>query len=151
MDGMSVRVAQELYLMPLASVVESFQAEPGDIKTLAGGNRVVKVRDEYLPVVALGPAMGTDRAADAGPPMRVLIQSEGRRVALEVDQLVGQQQVVVKNLESNYRKVAGISGATIMGDGSVTLILDVSELVRRPSRTAAEPSQVWPPTAEIQH
>ena len=138
MDGMSVSVAQELYLMPLASVVESFQPQPGAIKTVAGGNRVVKVRGEYLPVVGLGNAMGTDRPADAGPPMLVLIQAEGRRVALEVDQLVGQQQVVVKNLEANYRKVAGISGATIMGDGSVTLILDVPELVRRPSRVAQE-------------
>ena len=136
MDGMSVSVAEELYLMPLASVVESFQPQPGAIKTMEGGNRVVKVRGEYLPVVGLGNVMGTHRPADGGPPMLVLIQAEGRRVALEVDQLVGQQQVVVKNLESNYRKVAGISGATIMGDGSVTLILDVPELVRRPSRTA---------------
>jgi two-component system chemotaxis sensor kinase CheA len=138
MDGMSVSVAQELYLMPLASVVESFQAQPGAIKTMAGGNRVVKVRGEYLPVVGLGHAMGTGRPADDGPPMLVLVQAEGRRVALEVDQLVGQQQVVVKNLEANYRKVSGISGATIMGDGRVTLILDVPELVRRPSRVGLD-------------
>jgi two-component system, chemotaxis family, sensor kinase CheA len=136
MDGMSVSVAEELYLMPLSSVVESFQPQPGAIKTMEGGNRVVKVRDEFLPVVGLGNVMGTHRPADGGSPMLVLIQAEGRRVALEVDQLVGQQQVVVKNLEANYRKVAGISGATIMGDGSVTLILDVPELVRRPSRNA---------------
>ncbi|HZY19175.1 MAG TPA: chemotaxis protein CheW [Ramlibacter sp.] len=131
MDGMSVAVAGELYLLPLASVVESFQAQPGALRTIANGQRVVKVRDDWLPVVSLARAMNApvERNHD-GTAMLVLVQAEGRSVALEVAQLVGQQQVVVKNLEANYRRVPGVSGATIMGDGSVALILDVSHLVR---------------------
>jgi len=131
MDGMSVGVANELYLLPLASVVESFQAPAGTIRTMAGGQRVVKVRDDWLPVVSLGDTLGATVADDpAGAAMLVLVQAEARRVALEVSQLVGQQQVVVKNLEANWRRVAGVAGATIMGDGSVALILDVAQLVR---------------------
>ena len=131
MDGMSVSVSGELYLLPLASVVESFQAQPGQVKTMAGGHRVVRVRDDFLPVLELAEAMGAPVPADAPAlPMLVVVQSEGRRIALEIGQLVGQQQVVVKNLEANYRKVPGVSGATIMGDGSVALILDVALLVR---------------------
>ena len=131
MDGMSVSVSGELYLLPLASVVESFQAQPGQVKTMAGGHRVVKVRDDFLPVLELAEVMGAPAPAYAPAlPMLVVVQSEGRRIALEIGQLVGQQQVVVKNLEANYRKVPGVSGATIMGDGSVALILDVALLVR---------------------
>ncbi|HJV62417.1 MAG TPA: ATP-binding protein, partial [Albitalea sp.] len=101
MDGMSVAVGGELYLLPLASVVESFQPQPDVVKTMAGGARVVKVRGEYLPVVRLGQAMGLHKFDDGVPRMLVLVQAEARTVALEVDQLVGQQQVVVKNLEAN--------------------------------------------------
>jgi two-component system chemotaxis sensor kinase CheA len=129
MDGMSVEVAGELYVLPLGSVVEAFQAGPGEVRTMPGGHRLVKVRDEWLPVVHLAREMGADFTA-TGQPMLVLVQAEGRRIALEVGRLVGQQQVVVKNLESNYRRVHGVSGATIMGDGSVALILDVGLLVR---------------------
>lgn len=130
MDGISVGVAGELYLLPLASVIESFQAQPGAIRTMPPAQRVVKVRDEYLPVVSLGTAMGAGDAAASATPMLVLVQAEGRRIALEVGELVGQQQVVVKNLEANYRRVPGVSGATIMGDGTVALIVDVAALVR---------------------
>jgi two-component system chemotaxis sensor kinase CheA len=130
MDGISVGVAGELYLLPLASVIESFQAQPGAIRTMPPAQRVVKVRDEYLPVVSLGAAMGAAEAGGSAAPMLVLVQAEGRRIALEVGELVGQQQVVVKNLEANYRRVPGVSGATIMGDGTVALIVDVAALVR---------------------
>ena len=130
MDGMSVAIAGELYVVPLGSVVESFQAPPGTIRTMAGGGRVVKVRGDWLPVVSLADTIGGPRLPDQGSTMLVLVQAEGRRVALEVGQLVGQQQVVVKNLEANWRRVTGVSGATIMGDGSVALILDVAQLVR---------------------
>jgi len=130
MDGMSVMAGGELYLLPLSSVVESFQPSDAAIKTVAGEARVVKVREEYLPVVSLSGVLSLP-AADDGALMHVVIEGEGRRIALEVDQLVGQQQVVVKNLEANYRKVPGVSGATILGDGRVALILDVAALVRR--------------------
>ena len=139
MDGMSVGVDGELYLLPLASVIESFQAQPGMLKTMPGRPRVVKVRGEWLPVLPLARYMDHPARAEGAPPaMLVLVQAEGRRIALEVDRLVGQQQVVVKNLELNYRRVPGVSGATIMGDGSVALILDVAALVR--STDGAVPS-----------
>lgn len=132
MDGMTVGVGKEIYVLPLASVVESFQASTAVVKTMAGTSRVVKVRDDWLPVVALDAVCDVSRGADASvsPPIMVVVAAEGRRVALLVDELVGQQQVVVKNLEANYRKVSNISGATIMGDGRVALILDVSALVQ---------------------
>jgi two-component system chemotaxis sensor kinase CheA len=131
MDGMSISVAGELYLLPLGAVVESFQTPVAGLKTLAGGGRVVKVRGDYLPVIGLDQMFGTpfaDGALDQA--MLVVVEADGQRVALQVSSLVGQQQVVVKNLEANYRKVPNVSGATIMGDGSVALILDVAALVR---------------------
>lgn len=130
MDGMSVMAGGDLYLLPLSSIVESFQPSDAAIKTVAGEARVVKVREEYLPVVSLSEVLSLPPVQDA-PLMHVVIEGDGRRIALEVDQLVGQQQVVVKNLEANYRKVPGVSGATILGDGRVALILDVGALVRR--------------------
>ena len=132
MDGMSVRVADEVYLLPLASVIESFQIKPTDINTMAQGARVVKVRDEYMPVIELERVFQVPRFEyNPASPIMVVVESDGARVALMVDELLGQQQVVIKNLESNYRKVPNISGATILGDGKVALILDTSGLVRR--------------------
>ena len=132
MDGMSVGVGNECYILPLGSVVESFQVEPGAIKTIGGSGRVVQVRDEYMPVIDLEAVFEVPRAdADFRSDIMVVAEADGSRVALLVDQLLGQQQVVVKNLEANYRKVPDISGATIMGDGRVALILDIGALVRR--------------------
>jgi len=131
MDGMSVGVAAECYVLPLSSVVESFQVEPGMIRTVGAASRVVQVREQYMPVIDLEGVFGVPReAGSAGNSIMVVVESEGGRVALLVDELLGQQQVVVKNLESNYRKVANVSGATIMGDGRVALILDIGALVR---------------------
>ncbi len=131
LDGMSVSVENELYVLPLAGVMESFQAPAASIKTLAGGGRVVKVREDYLPIVALDKTFSVQRLNDQPDQlMLVIVESEGRQVALQVDRLVGQQQVVVKNLEANYRRVPNVSGATIMGDGRVALILDIGALVR---------------------
>jgi two-component system chemotaxis sensor kinase CheA len=132
MDGMSVGVGTECYILPLASVVESFQVQPGMVKTIGGSGRVVEVRDEYLPVVDLERVFEVPRfESDNASNIMVVVEAEGRRVALMVDELLGQQQVVVKNLESNYRKVDDVSGATILGDGRVALILDVGSLIRR--------------------
>ena len=132
MDGMSVGVADEVYILPLSSVVESFQVQPATIKTVAGSGRVVEVRDEYMPVIELERIFNIPRFDDQqSSAIMVVVEAEGGRVALMVDELLGQQQVVVKNLEANYRKVTDVSGATIMGDGRVALILDVGTLVRR--------------------
>jgi two-component system chemotaxis sensor kinase CheA len=131
MDGMSIGVGGECYIVPLASVVESFQVEPGRVRTLGGTAHVVEVRDEFMPVVDLEQVFRVPRDAAAASSIMVVVEAEGGRAALRVDELIGQQQVVVKNLESNYRRVDDISGATILGDGRVALILDVASLVRR--------------------
>jgi two-component system chemotaxis sensor kinase CheA len=132
MDGMSVGVGDECYILPLSSVVESFQVQSNTIKTVAGSGRVVEVRDEYMPVIELEKVFDVPRFDfEHVSSIMVVVEAEGGRVALLVDELLGQQQVVVKNLEANYRKVNDVSGATIMGDGRVALILDVGSLVRR--------------------
>ena len=132
MDGMSVGVGDEVYILPLSSVVESFQVKDDAVNTVAQGSRLVKVREEYMPVIELEKVFQVPRY-DAGKSsdIMVVVEAEGSRVALLVDELLGQQQVVVKNLETNYRKVPNVSGATILGDGKVALILDTSALVRR--------------------
>lgn len=132
MDGMSVGVGDEVYILPLSSVVESFQVKADAVSTVGQGSQLVKVRDEYMPVIELEkvfqiPRFDFEKSSD----IMVVIEADGSRVALLVDELLGQQQVVVKNLESNYRKVPNISGATILGDGKVALILDTGALVRR--------------------
>lgn len=129
LDGMSVRVADEVFILPLNAVMESLQPRSDDLKPLAGGECVLEVRGEYLPLVELWHLFDVPEAkTDATQGIVVILQSAGKRYALLVDQLIGQHQVVVKNLESNYRKVPGISAATILGDGSVALIVDVSAL-----------------------
>jgi len=132
MDGMSVGVGNEVYILPLSSVVESFQVKADAVSTVGQGAQLVKVRDEYMPVIELEkvfqvPRFDSEKSSD----IMVVIEAEGSRVVLLVDELLGQQQVVVKNLESNYRKVPNVSGATILGDGKVALILDTGALVRR--------------------
>ncbi|VXC01783.1 chemotaxis protein CheA [Massilia sp. 9I] len=131
LDGMSIRSGDEIYILPLSFVVESLQPTPEDIRDIAGRGRVLKVRGEYLPLIPLYQMFEiTPRITDPSEGIVVILETEGKKAALFVDELVGQQQVVVKNLEANYRKVAGISGATILGDGGVALILDVAALVR---------------------
>lgn len=132
MDGMSVGVGGEVYILPLSSVVESFQVKADAVSTVGQGSQLVKVRDEYMPVIELEkifqiPRFDFEKSTD----IMVVVEADGSRVALLVDELLGQQQVVVKNLESNYRKVPNVSGATILGDGKVALILDTGALVRR--------------------
>jgi two-component system chemotaxis sensor kinase CheA len=132
MDGMSVGVNNECYILPLASVVESFQVQPDTVRSIGGSGQVVRVREEYLPVVELERVFDVQRnGVLPAKPVMVVVEAEGRRAALLVDELLGQQQVVVKNLEANYRRVSDVSGATIMGDGRVALILDVGALARR--------------------
>lgn len=132
MDGMSVRVGDEVYILPLSAVVESFQVQDDAVSTVAQGAQLVKVRDEFMPVIELERLFQVPPSTDnGGSGIMVVVESEGSRAALLVSELLGQHQVVVKNLESNYRKVANVSGATILGDGKVALILDIGALVRR--------------------
>ncbi|QTP59471.1 chemotaxis protein CheA [Billgrantia antri] len=131
LDGMSIKVGNEMFILPLSAVLESLQPAKEDLYAMAGDDVVLKVRDEYLPVVAVHEALDVPNAKTTlTETIAVIVQGEGRRYALLVDDLVGQQQVVVKNLETNYRKVPGVSAATILGDGSVALILDITGLHR---------------------
>ena len=140
LDGMSVKVGEEIYILPLGYVIESLQPMAEDVKEIAGQGRVVKVRDEFLPLIPLHRIFDIEpRYTDPAQGIVVILESDGKKAALLVDGLVGQQQVVVKNLESNFRKVAGISGATILGDGGVSLILDVAALLRSSRQLNAAP------------
>jgi len=139
LDGLSVAVGEELYILPLACIVESLQPAPQDINTIAGLGRTIRVRGEYLPIVALHELFGLEtQCTKVEQGIVVIIEADGRKTALLVDTLVGQQQVVIKSLESNYRKVSGISGATILGDGRVALILDAAALAPKAMTWTAE-------------
>lgn len=131
MDGISVSVADEVYILPLSSVVESFLVNPDEVNTVVHGAQLVKVRGDYLPVMSLERIFDVPRRNAGASSIMVVVEADGSRVALLVDDLLGQHQVVVKNLEANYRKVPNVSGATILGDGTVALILDTGALVRR--------------------
>ncbi|HEY4582180.1 MAG TPA: chemotaxis protein CheW, partial [Lysobacter sp.] len=133
LDGMTVAVGDEVFVVPLNVVVESLQPKDDEVRTIGGGDRVLRLRDDYIPMLNLGARYGIDPAISAlldTPPIAVVVESERGRIALEVDELLGQQQVVIKNLENNYRKVAGVSGATILGDGRVALIVDADGLAQ---------------------
>jgi two-component system chemotaxis sensor kinase CheA len=133
LDGLTVRVGEETFVFPLASVLESFQSRQEDIRTVKGDREVINLRGEFIPVIRLQRLLdlGATGSQDAGGrPLLVLVEAEGRRAAMSVDELLGQQQVVIKSLETHYRRVEGISGATILGDGRVALILDVTGLLR---------------------
>ena len=138
LDGMSIAVGNETYLIPLNYVVESLQPTRAMIKSVGGVQRLIQVRGEYLPVVALHELFNVPaRTADFERGIMVVLEADGAKAALFVDSLVGQHQVVIKSLEANYRKVAGIAGATIMGDGRVAMILDVIALVAMARGTLA--------------
>ncbi|CAG1004849.1 two-component system, chemotaxis family, sensor kinase CheA [Methylophilaceae bacterium] len=131
LDGMSVSLGSSVYVIPLNLIVETLQPRAEDIKTVTGEGRMVHVRGEYLPIIALHSLFNHDtEITDPTQGVLVLIEAEGRKAALFVDALVGQQQVVIKSLETNFKKIQGVSGATIMGDGSVALILDVPALIQ---------------------
>jgi two-component system chemotaxis sensor kinase CheA len=130
LDGLSVRVGKEIFIISLGYISESLQPKADSVSTIAGRGHVITVRGEYVPVVSLADIYGLrgdkQRFEDG---IFVILEAEGGKTALFVDDLVGQHQVVIKSLEANYRKVPGISGATIMGDGRVAMILDVSHVV----------------------
>ncbi len=128
-DGMCVSVGEQTFIVPLVHIVESMQPAAKDIKTLAGDDQLLHVRNEYWPILSLYKVMQLEpQFTDISKGIAVLVETNKYRFALFVDALVGQQQVVIKSLEQHYKRVQGIAGATIMGDGSVALILDVESL-----------------------
>ncbi|MGH8299362.1 MAG: chemotaxis protein CheA [Steroidobacteraceae bacterium] len=137
-DGQSVAVGTETYIVPLISIVESMQLKQSGVTRLSGHSEVLSFRGDYLPIIRLHELFGVEprsRALHEG--LVVVAEGDGRRVGLFVDDLLGQQQVVIKSLEANYGHIEGVSGATILGDGSVALILDVPGLIRAASMRAA--------------
>lgn len=139
LDGMSVGVGEEVFILPLNNIVESLRPAPDAVKTVNGRGRVVHIRGEYLPVISLAEVLELEgRAREEHEGILVIVETGQRRVALFVDALLGQHQVVIKSLENNYRKVAGFSGATIMGDGRVALILDAPGIARMAMPRATE-------------
>jgi len=130
-DGQSVAVGGETYIVPLTSIIESLQLKPSGINRISGRTEVFSFRGEYLPVIRLHDVFGVEpRTRNLHEGLVVVVEGDGRRVGMFVDDLLGQQQVVIKSLESNYGRVDGISGATILGDGAVALILDIPGLLR---------------------
>lgn len=136
LDGQSVVVGDEIYIVPLVSIIESIQIKPQMINLVAGRGEVFRLRERYLPVIRLNEIFGIPnaRAKDLSEGLLVVVEGDGQRCGLFVDDLQGQQQVVIKSLEANYRRVDGVSGATILGDGSVALILDIPGLLRLAGR-----------------
>ena len=130
LDGISVRVGGEIYILPLSYVVESFQPAREDLRHISGQGMVIRVRGDYLPVLALHELFGiAPQSQEPSTGILVVVQMEQHKAALWIDEVIGQHQIVVKNLETHYRKVPNVSGATILWDGSVSLIVDVAHLL----------------------
>ena len=129
-DGMTVTVGTDTYIVPMAFIVECLQPDVRTLKSVAGRGMLVEVRGHYLPLLKLGELTGAADAVAFENGLLLVLEADGNRIALLVDALIGQDQIVIKSLDRNYRKVAHIAGATILGEGRVVLILDVGALVR---------------------
>jgi len=137
-DGLRAAVGGECYIVPLVSIVESVQLRADAVRSVTGGGELFRFRGEYLPIVRLHQQFGCAGARQQiEEGLVIVVEADGTQIGLFVDELVGQQQAVVKSLEANYRRVDGISGATILADGSVALIVDVAGLIRLQSRRKA--------------
>jgi two-component system chemotaxis sensor kinase CheA len=142
LDGMSVEIAGETFILPLSLIAEAFLPQSYHMKTITSGARVLQIRDAYLPLLATEQLLDLPaRPSGSEAAIAIVVDVDGRRAALLVDRLLGQQQVVIKSLEANFRRVPGIAGATVLGNGRVALILDVSALLRSQD-TAAEVTEL---------
>jgi two-component system chemotaxis sensor kinase CheA len=140
-EGMTIRIGKDAYIVPLLSILESIQPKHGHVKTVVGKGELINVRGTYLPVIRLYDVFGLQpEITDPTKAILLILETEGEQVAVMVDEILGQQQVVIKSMEQNFRKVEGIAGATILGDGTVGFILDVRgllEIARRETPVAA--------------
>ena len=129
-DGQSIRVGADTFIIPLVSIIESVQVKSDMVSNMAGRGEILRWRDEYLPILRLHQTFGiSTHTTELGAGILMIVEGDGKRAALFVEELLAQQQVVVKALETNFAKVEGVSGATILGDGTVALILDVPGLI----------------------
>ncbi len=131
LDGQLVSLDDNTYIFPVASIVETVQVSRDEVGDILNAGRVYRTRDRYIPVVRLRDALNVDDAPDREAQLLVIVESDGHTMGLFVDDLLEQQQVVIKSLEENYRKVDGLAGATILGDGRVALIVDVPGLIQQ--------------------
>jgi len=135
LDGQLLQVDGQTYVLPLVSIIESLQMDAESISALAGDTMVYRLRDEYIPIVSLSGLFSTGEAStEMAGKLLVIVEWADKRIGLRVDDLLAQQQVVIKSLETNYERVPGLSGATILGDGTVSLILDISGLMDMSSK-----------------
>jgi two-component system chemotaxis sensor kinase CheA len=152
-DGQIVQVGHQVYVLPLAAIVESVRPLPGSVLTIEGAGELVMVGETTLPLLRLGRLFGVEpRSENPTAGLVVIVEHEERQTALLVDGLLGQQQVVIKSLETHFRKVEAIAGATILGDGRVSLILDVPGLIglaRRGAPRHAALATVSPPSSAL--
>jgi len=138
LDGQSVVVGEEVYIVPLVAIIESVQVDISLVNGITGQTEVYRLRNEYIPIVKLHDVFNIKPLhADIKDGLLVVVEAEGKKVALLVDDLLGQQQVVIKSLETNFKSIEGISGATILGDGTVALILDVTGLISISKKNAS--------------
>ena len=138
LDGQLLSVGEETFIMPLVSIVESLQIDVAKVSTIASCEEMYKLREDYVPIVRLYDIFGLQpNNTSLHDALLVIVEHDGHKVGLLVDELLGQQQVVIKSLETNYQRVEGLSGATILGDGTVALILDVGGLIIMSSRGPA--------------
>ena len=129
MDGQALRAGGQVYVLPLVAITESVRPQREWIHTIAGGGEVILVREQTLPLVHLHRLLGIPSLLrDPAEGLVVIVEHEGQRLAILVDELLGQHQIVIKSLETHFRRIEGLAGATIMGDGRVALILDVAGL-----------------------
>ena len=132
LDGQLVQVDEEVYIVPLVSVVESVLVSTQQVSIVAGKGRLFRFRDEYIPVISMRQIFGYDDAPMiSSDNLMVVVEGGGLKAGLIVDVLQGQQQVVIKSLETHYKHINGFSGATILGNGKVALILDVAGLMKQ--------------------
>ena len=131
LDGQLVKVGDNIYIIPLVSIVESLQVDMNKVNSVGGGVDVLRLREEYIPILRLHELFNHPEACQSlQDGLLVVVESDNEKVGLLVDDLLAQQQFVIKSLEANYKKVDGISGATILGSGSISLIVDISGLVK---------------------
>jgi len=135
LDGQLIRIGSETYIFPLVSIVESIQVSEGNVNYVAGQCEVYRLRAENIPILKLYELFDTEVESKVlDKSLMVVVESGGAKVGIIVDELLDQQQVVIKSLETNYERVEGVSGATILGNGTVALIADVNGIIKMASR-----------------
>ena len=131
LDGQLARVGDDIFVFPLVSIIESLELQGVEVSKAAGGCDLIKLRDEYIPIVYLSEVFAiSTQPVILENSLLVVVESNNEKIGVVIDDLLSQQQIVIKSLEDNYKKVDGISGATILGDGRVALIADIGELIK---------------------